>query len=930
MRTNLLSLFFLLLIYTAGSLYAGDNNQVITRGLPPTANYLLNNSALGTEFWIAIPQNGAIGENREMALEIQIAAIKKTEVTVEMPEVFFKSKTVEGFDVITFGKGETSYNWEVTETETALKKGLHITSVEPIAVYVNNIRQYSAEGYCAIPVNSWGSEYYHCGFYDLRETSPTYERGGGFIVIASENGTKVSITLNGVGGASGKTEGGNRKIGEKIDVTLNAGEVYNVRSAGIASAIFDLTGTHITSTKPVGMVSYHMSTMVPSLCSNGRDHLSEMVTPVSSWGKTYVSLQFDRKKTTPGDGDFFRMIGCEDGTYVHCDYYDFSTNKKIGQFDYPLNAGTFQEKDNKALDTQPPIGQNTVKSVMGISVWTSNKPFMLMQYSYSAPWDGDNSWDPSMIQISPTEQFVSASLFQTGGTGFSDNKMYLVAVGDPQDPKNELIRSVMLDDKAINEYDAQVLSNNAPGTNIYWTRVYTNMGFHKISSKTKLSGFIAGKSTYASYGWPMAPGFNKIDEPDELPPVIAKANSCGNFTVTVTEKRNGTPTGQKDQGISKIIFFSDSSENFNFALKDPDKFKPNIGVYTQIFNLTPKDSTKPSFGLFAALDRAGNYVIDSIIYVPDILQMSSSSLSFGNIRVSNSSDKTIKLNNHGLNDILVSKVNLKTASQFTIAGPKAPFTILKGDSVEFTLSYKPSTESASGNSDLDSLFIETQCNKYYAFMTGKGVLPHISVADYGFGTIKKDSLVCMEEQNENGLKIDNPGSIELTVTAIDSIKAPFSISNPNPILPFKIPAGGTVYFKSVCFLPRDTVEFTNQIIIRSDAPAADNNKLTLSGKGFKPPTGVDDEQNIEPTINISPFPIVTDEFSIGISGIGYNRTSLELFDINGNVIFNKIFNGEGNQVIEYRISAVQLSSGNYYLRMVSGKNTVIKKLLIIK
>ncbi|MBM2815508.1 MAG: Choice-of-anchor protein [Ignavibacteria bacterium] len=897
--------------------------------LGPTAAYMLSNSNLGTEFWIAIPQNEKLGGAALVAIEIQVCALKKTEVTLQSGDNFFKTKTVDAFNVVSFSSknNEASINWEVRESQTNTLKGIHITSKEPIAVFVLYNKTYYTYGYMAIPVIAWGMDYYSCSYYDFYETGfgGTYEGGGGFIVLASESQTKVTINLKEKSG-SGKTISGSLG-GQTLTTTLNVGELYMVRGDGKKRGLTDFTGSHITATKPIGVISFHNYTMIPSFCSNGQSSIAEMMVPVSALGAKYITVQFDRRKTVDGNGDFFRFVATQPNTTINAKWYDLANMKLLGNLGPKCNLpGDFAEYNQTDLDQQPPVTPNKAQSIVGTSIFESDKPFYCMQYSYSDPWDGAAGWDPDMTLLAPTTQYIPAAIFYVGGLSINDNSIYFIAQGDPGDPQNNLVRSIKIDDIPIQVFDSKALVNSIPETDYYWDRAPIEPGFHKITSNTKLTGFAAGKSNYNAYNWPIIKGTSKLDEPDAEPPVLKTVYSGGVFTITATEIKN-TPT-QIDQGISKVIFFNDSSYNLSFSMKDFAKFKPHFKVTNQIFTFTVIDLEQPAVGYYAVLDRAGNYIIDSVVFQPEILTLQKS-YDLGKTRVGRSIEKTISIVNNGLTTVNIKKVNFFSGTNFKFKeNPSLPKSLDSKATFDVIVTYTPKSENVQ-NPDIDTLYVTSDNVTLKSVLSGKGILPHITVADFNFGQIKVDSIVCIENINQKGLKIDNTGTDTLNILSIDNVTPPFYNNTKTPSIPFAIPPNGTVYFKSICFFPKDTGDYSQDIVIHSDGVGTDSS-FKLTGKALLV-TGVSEKQPLtDKFISIYPNPALDGMIDIGFIADEFNNVKIEICDISGRTVRTMEINPMdfSNKKISLNISLFE--SGVYFIKYSSGGSFEVQKLIILK
>ena len=73
-------------------------------------------------------------------------------------------------------------------------------------------------------------------------------------------------------------------------IVLQAGECYLVQSQqSVLIGSRDLTGSRVTSTKPIVLLSGHVRAGIPNKTSNSKDHLIEMLPPIPKWRKHYIS-----------------------------------------------------------------------------------------------------------------------------------------------------------------------------------------------------------------------------------------------------------------------------------------------------------------------------------------------------------------------------------------------------------------------------------------------------------------------------------------------------------------------------------------------------------------------------------------------------------------------------------------------------------------
>ena len=339
---------------------------------------IANGGAQGTDYVIAFPQNdGASALAPDLDLTISTTA-DSARVTLTLPDgserlyMAFKGQIL----ALTTANGGASASWEIPaeNSEEVLQRTVRIASDQPITVHALSAKTASSDGYRAIPVRYWGRNYIVASYYDFNETHPW---SGGFCVMASEDNTTVSILLRGATDGKATTKKGRAlNTGTPFTVTLNKGDVYPVFGDGTTRGVFDMTGTLVTSNKPVGVIGFHTRTAVPnSLPISGRDHLIEMLPPTPTWGTRYMTLEVPRLSIGTGKGDFFRVIAAEQGTRWKMTSYDKVTFDTLDQMSGTLNAGQFKDVAQAPARTALP---------RGLTVWEADKPIMVVQYSTSA------------------------------------------------------------------------------------------------------------------------------------------------------------------------------------------------------------------------------------------------------------------------------------------------------------------------------------------------------------------------------------------------------------------------------------------------------------------------------------------------------------------------------------------------------------------
>ncbi|WP_422491401.1 DUF642 domain-containing protein [Endozoicomonas sp. ALE010] len=330
--------------------------------------------------------------------------------------------------------------------------GIRVTSDVKVAVYGLSQEQHTTDAFYGLSVDTLGTEYSILGYKGLSGSLPSE-----FSVTGVYDGTDVTITP--ILSAHGRQEG------EPFTVTLDANEVFlfNDPSSG------DLTGTLINSSAPVSVFSGVECANVP-VGVRACDHLSEMLPPVSTWGRSFVTVPLATRRS----GDVFRILAFSDDTEV----------KINGEVVETLSKGKYVEK---ILKTR--------------SVIESNEPVLVAQYSQGQNSDGIIS-DPFMMLVPPAEQFLKSYTFASleESLGFVNNYVNVVV------PKDN-INSIVLDGEIISSDQFEDIGNSG----FSGAQIKVSEGSHTISSPNPFGIYVYGFGSYDSYGYPGGMNFDLIN-----------------------------------------------------------------------------------------------------------------------------------------------------------------------------------------------------------------------------------------------------------------------------------------------------------------------------------------------------------------------------------------------------------------------------------
>ncbi|MFP4466370.1 MAG: T9SS type A sorting domain-containing protein [Candidatus Goldiibacteriota bacterium] len=433
----------------------------------------------GTEFWIMFNRN----HSPEAEQRLLITAERETSGIIEVPGMGYSMNfnVVPGTTaVIDLPADVCVYTDDGTES-----KGIHIVSENDIVVYGVNKMDYSTDGFLALPAESLGTEYFNMSYFSHTSVdgSPEY-RGSMLGIAAAYDNTTVTIIPS--------ENTGTRPAGVPYTVTLNRGDAYQLMDADFN----DLTGTHISSDRPVAVFGGHKCTRVPfniAAC----DHLVEQLNPVDSWGTEFVTVPFAEKT----GGDTFRIMAAQDNTSVVIN----------GAAAAVINRGEIYET---TLDRASYI--------------TSGKPVSVMQYANSMFYD-DSTGDPFMAIVYPSSGYstdYNTAVFDLGHEGMS---AYI----------NIAVPSEAVDDVTINGAPVAASFYPVPGSDFHYAQINVAPGesSYILSCPEPFGAMIYGYFDFESYGYPVG-GFTPAPVPqnavlDIKKSVLSGSGSSITYGITV-------------------------------------------------------------------------------------------------------------------------------------------------------------------------------------------------------------------------------------------------------------------------------------------------------------------------------------------------------------------------------------------------------------
>jgi hypothetical protein len=362
------------------------------------------------------------------------------------------------------------------ENERAVRRTFRIQTDNDVAVYALNQANLTSDASLILPVSVLGTNY----------TVLTYKadgRSGGslvnsshtpseFAIVATEDNTDITFQLT----APSQSILANTPT----SITLNAGQTYMIQtlvSPDPNLQNLDLSGTSITSTKPIAVFAGHQRATLPivstiSTTTTSRDHLYEQMIPSTLWGRAYLITPLRQPITTvatPGMEDLYRVVANEDNTILYQNNSQFAVLNKGQVYEAPLTTA-FQ--------------------------LTSNNRVMVALYKRTHTVNGtgvNRVGDPFMMIIPPQRQYLNNYQFQncfipTQLRAFSEHNFTIITVNTNRD--------FTLDGNKLTPNWQPI-----PGTCYVYAHVPTTAGAHTISSPENFALYVYGYGEANSYGY---------------------------------------------------------------------------------------------------------------------------------------------------------------------------------------------------------------------------------------------------------------------------------------------------------------------------------------------------------------------------------------------------------------------------------------------
>ncbi|XP_046357716.2 chitinase-like protein PB1E7.04c [Haliotis rufescens] len=209
---------------------------------------------------------------------------------------------------------------------------VHVISDNDVNVLAADFGINSIDIYLALPVDQFGFSFYVVTYQSLGDKTQ-------FSVIASSANTEVIIEF-----PPGLTTLRYNNITIRnptiINVTLQKHEVIQFQNDK------DLTGVYVSSNEPIAVIAGARKSKLDT--DKTADHLVEQMTPVTTWGKHFISILSPGKDNKAED--LYRILASTPNTTVHVGGSTYSLEKEGDWFETRISATVPAEiKSNEAI-----------------------------------------------------------------------------------------------------------------------------------------------------------------------------------------------------------------------------------------------------------------------------------------------------------------------------------------------------------------------------------------------------------------------------------------------------------------------------------------------------------------------------------------------------------------------------------------------------
>ena len=289
-------------------------NAAIAQGFyrlgPP--NDLVATSSLGTNFWVVFFSVYDIsGPNLSLYISSAVGATGMVTVPgLGITNAF--SVAAGAVTKVDLDPSVMMVDYDVVETN-----GIHITASQPVSVYGVDYSAYTTCSFTGYPTTLLGTNYCVMARASQDNWPGDENTNSQFAIVATADNTTVTNTPSPTADLYGHTNA--------YTINLQQGETYQINSTDMLG---DVTGTRITSDKPLAVFAGAGCAWVPDANTDSGNPLVQEQLPVDTWGTQALALSFAVRTA----GDTYRVLAGYSNTVVFTNGVAVGTITNAGQF----------------------------------------------------------------------------------------------------------------------------------------------------------------------------------------------------------------------------------------------------------------------------------------------------------------------------------------------------------------------------------------------------------------------------------------------------------------------------------------------------------------------------------------------------------------------------------------------------------------------
>lgn len=374
---------------------------------------------------------------------------------------------------------------DIKSDGTGTGSSFHLTTNLPVGLTsmypFGGAKSYNPTASVVLPVTAWSKEHIIVDAWGLDWTGKPSTQ-----IFAAEDETDVTIIPNrNVQGATGIPGG---PAGEPV--------TYRLAKGGFLQLVQneELTGSFVTSTKPVSLVGGHGCANIPTGAA-ACDILAQNIPGFAQWGHQYVGVAYRPRLGNEHEPVRYRIVAAREDTKLSYDP------------EIPVGAPTTLAAGEMAMFTSGTGDAFVVRSQ------DSDHPFYLAAYMSSA---GDQLatqeqyqglGDPEFVNIVPAGQYLNAYTFYADPT-YDETSLVIVRAKDHGTFKNVWLECAgdLTDFHPVGvggeyEWTRVDLSRGGKAGDQFGDSTCKN-GLQRMKSDGPFTATIWGWDTYASYAYP--------------------------------------------------------------------------------------------------------------------------------------------------------------------------------------------------------------------------------------------------------------------------------------------------------------------------------------------------------------------------------------------------------------------------------------------